>query len=69
MLVVLTEVRGGGGGGVFRSDDITALRLKCCEVLFRHTVKLEFFIRLENRHFLFCVTILTRVTTHITVFK
>ncbi len=29
--------RGGGraGGGVFRSDDITAPRSKCCEVLFR----------------------------------
>ncbi len=27
------------------------------------------FIRLENRHVLFCVTILTRVTTHVNVFK
>ncbi len=27
------------------------------------------FIRLENRQVLFCVTILTRVTTHVNVFK
>ncbi len=38
------SVRGRGGGrararaGVFRSDDITAPRSKCCEVLFRHTL-------------------------------
>ncbi len=38
-LVGCTEVRGRWGGRVFRSDDITALRSKCCEVLFRHTGK------------------------------
>ncbi len=27
------------------------------------------FIRLENRHVLFCVAILTRVTTHVNVFN
>ncbi len=27
------------------------------------------FIRVENRHVLFCVAILTRVTTHVNVFK
>ncbi len=31
-------IDGRGRGGVFRSDDITAPRSKCCEVLFRHTL-------------------------------
>ncbi len=31
-----------GRGRVFRSDDITAPRSKCCKVLFRHTLYLSF---------------------------
>ncbi len=31
-------IDGRGRGRVFRSDDITAPRSKCCEVLFRHTL-------------------------------
>ncbi len=31
-------IDGRGRGGVFRSDDITAPRSKCCKVLFRHTL-------------------------------
>ncbi len=31
-------IDGRGRGGVFRSDAITELRSKCCEVLFRHTI-------------------------------
>ncbi len=31
-------IDGRGRGRVFRSDDITAPRSKCCNVLFRHTL-------------------------------
>ncbi len=62
-------IDGRGRGGVFRSDDITAPRSKCCKVLFRHTFIVIIFSRLENRHILLCVAILTRVTTHVNVFK
>ncbi len=56
-----------GRGRVFRSD-ITARgrsAAKCSSA----THYRYHFIRLENRHVLFVSTILTRVTTHVNVFK
>ncbi len=47
----------------FRRVDMYLSRLSPC------TIIVIIFIRLENRHVLFCVTILTRVTTHVNVFK
>ncbi len=62
-------IDGRGRGRVFRSDDITAPRSKCCLSALPPHIIVIIFIRLENRHVLFCVAILTRATTHVNVFK
>ncbi len=64
-LVVLTEE----GEGEFQEWWYYCAEVEVLQSALPPHIIVIIFIHLENRHVLFCVTILTRVTTHVNVFK